>query len=163
MKISENWLREWVNPDLDTDALVEQLTIAGLEVDGIEPAAGVFSDVVVADVISVEPHPDADKLRICQVNDGAGQTTQVVCGAANVYAGMKAPFARVGASLPGGFNIKKAKLRGVESFGMLCSEQELGMAASADGLMELPRDAGVGQPVVRVLGDQDEEIEVFLF
>ena len=162
MKISENWLREWVSPDLDTDALVEQLTIAGLEVDGVEPAAGVFNDVVVADVVSVEPHPDADKLRVCQVDDGAGQTTQVVCGAANVYAGMKAPFARVGARLPGGFNIKKAKLRGIESFGMLCSEQELGMAASADGLMELPGDASVGQPVRDFLQLDDTIIDIDL-
>jgi len=123
MKISENWLREWVNPELDTDALVEQLTIAGLEVDGVEPAAGGFNDVVVADVIEVSPHPDADKLRVCQVDAGDGQTTQVVCGASNVYKGMKAPFAMLGANLPGGFKIKKANLRGVESFGMLRSEQ----------------------------------------
>lgn len=162
MKISENWLREWVNPNLDTDALVEQLTIAGLEVDGVAPAAGIFTDVVVADVISVEPHPDADKLRICQVNFGGDASAQVVCGAANVYAGMKAPLAKVGASLPGGMKIKKAKLRGIESFGMLCSEQELGMAASADGLMELPGDADIGQSIGDYLGLDDMLVEIDL-
>jgi len=111
MKISESWLREWVNPDVDTETLIEQLTIAGLEVDGVEPAAGEFTDVVIAEVMEVKPHPDADKLRVCQVNAGDGETTQVVCGAANVREGMKAPFALVGANLPGGMKIKKAKRR----------------------------------------------------
>src|SRR5210317_1656528 len=99
MKISESWLREWVNPDINTEALVEQLTIAGLEVDGVEPAAGEFTDVVIAEVIEVKPHPDADKLRVCQVNTGKDENTQVDCGAANVRQGMKAPFALVGANL----------------------------------------------------------------
>jgi phenylalanyl-tRNA synthetase beta chain len=162
MKFSEKWLREWVNPDIDTDTLVEQLTIAGLEVDGVESAAGEFTDVVVAEVVSVESHPDADKLSVCQVNDGSGETVQVVCGASNVYAGMRAPFARVKAELPGGFKIKKARLRGVESFGMLCSEQELGLAETADGLMDLPPDAPAGKPVREYLGLDDMLIELDL-
>src|SRR3989338_1894912 len=111
MKFSEQWLREWVNPAIDADALVRQLTMAGLEVDGVEPVAPAFSGVVVAQVVFVEPHPDADKLSVCQVNDGQ-QTVQVVCGAANVRAGLKVPLATVGAELPGNFKIKKAKLRG---------------------------------------------------
>lgn len=162
MKISENWLREWVDPQLTTDELVEQLTIAGLEVDGVEPVAGEFTQVVVAEVVEVEPHPDADKLKVCKVDTGEGQTTQVVCGAANVSKGMKAPFAKVGANLPGGFKIKKAKLRGVESFGMLCSEQELGMAASADGLLALPGGSNAGLDIRDYLGLDDTIIEVDL-
>jgi len=162
MKISESWLREWVNPEVDTETLIEQLTIAGLEVDGMEPAAGEFTDVVIAEVMEVKPHPDADKLRVCQVNAGDGESTQVVCGAANVREGMKAPFALVGANLPGGMKIKKAKLRGVESFGMLCSEQELGMAASAEGLMDLPADAPVGTSISDYLKLDDDIIELDL-
>ena len=162
MKISENWLREWVNPDINTDELVEQLTIAGLEVDGVEPAAGQFTDVVVGEVLQVEAHPDADKLRVCQVSTGGGEPQQVVCGAANVRPGMKAPFAQVGAALPGGMKIKKAKLRGVESFGMLCSEQELGMAASADGLMDLPEEAPSGTSIDEYLQLDDVIIDLDL-
>ena len=118
MKISEQWLREWVSPALSTEELAHQITMAGLEVDGIEPVAGEFSEVVVAQIISAEQHPDADKLRVCQV-DAGGETVQIVCGAPNARAGLKAPLARVGAVLPGDFKIKPAKLRGVESRGML--------------------------------------------
>ncbi|HAU17350.1 MAG TPA: phenylalanine--tRNA ligase subunit beta, partial [Marinobacter adhaerens] len=108
MKFSEQWLREWVNPQIDTQELMDQITMAGLEVDGFEPVAGQFSGVVVGEVQSVGPHPDADKLRVCQVSDGASEV-QVVCGAPNVREGMKVPFAVVGAVLPGDFKIKKAK------------------------------------------------------
>src|SRR5690606_25246681 len=117
MKFSEAWLREWVSPDLDTRALADPLTMPGPEAHTVEPVAGAFSGVVVGEITAVAPHPDADKLRVCQVHDGA-TTVQVVCGAANARQGIKVPFARVGAVLPQ-ITIKKAKLRGVESFGML--------------------------------------------
>ncbi len=145
MKFSESWLREYVNPDLSTQELVDQLTMAGLEVDGFEPVASEFSKVVVGEIISVEAHPDADKLVVCKVSTGT-EELQVVCGAPNARAGLKTPFALVGAKLED-FKIKKAKLRGVESFGMLCSERELGISDSHDGLMELPEDAPVGENI----------------
>lgn len=143
MKFSESWLREWVDPDISTEGLIAQLTMAGLEVDSVEPAAAAFSGVVVAEVMSVVPHPDADKLHVCRVNAG-GEALQIVCGAPNVRAGMKVPAALVGAVLPGNLNIKEAKLRGVESSGMLCSARELGLADDHGGLMPLPADAPVG-------------------
>jgi phenylalanyl-tRNA synthetase beta chain len=165
MKISEQWLRRWVNPDISTQQMCDQLTMAGLEVDGVEPAAADFSDIVVARVESIEKHPDADKLNVCQVTDGS-QTQQIVCGAANVRQGLVIPLAKVGAVLPtadgGSWKIKPAKLRGVESFGMLCSEQELGLAASAEGLMELPEDAPLGQDVREYLQLDDSIIELDL-
>ena len=148
MKFSEKWLRTWVNPDISTQEMCDQLTMAGLEVDSVTPAAGSFTEVVVARVESLQKHPDADKLNVCQVNDGT-KTVQIVCGAANVRQGLRIPLARVGAVQPGAddgepWEIKPAKLRGVESFGMLCSEKELGLADSADGLMELPENAPLG-------------------
>ena len=161
MLVNEAWLREWVNPAVDTDTLVKQLTMAGLEVDGVEPAAPVFSGVVVGQVESCEPHPDADKLRVCQVSNGS-QTAQVVCGASNVRPGLKIPFAQVGAKLPGDFKIKKAKLRGVESNGMLCGASELGLEDLIDGLMELPDDAPVGTDFREYLQLDDAVIEVDL-
>jgi len=127
MKFSEQWLREWANPDISTEEMCEQLTMAGLEVDSVSPAAGEFTNVVVACVESIEKHPDADKLNVCQVTDGS-ETFQIVCGASNVKQGLIIPLAKIGAVLPGNFEIKPAKLRGVESFGMLCSEKELGLA-----------------------------------
>ena len=135
--------------------------MAGLEVDGIDAVAGEFSGVVVAEILSAEQHPDADKLRVCQVSDGK-ETYSVVCGAPNARAGIKVPFAQVGAVLPGNFKIKKAKLRGVESFGMLCAEAELGLAENSDGLMELPNDAPVGESVYDWLKLNDSTIEVDL-
>ena len=135
MKFSEQWLREWVNPPLSTQALVSQITMAGLEVDGVEPAAAVLSQVVVGEILSAEPHPNADKLKVCTVSSGP-ESHQVVCGAPNARPGIKVPFALVGAKLDD-FKIKKAKLRGVESFGMLCSERELGLSENHEGLMEL--------------------------
>lgn len=143
MKFSEKWLREWVNPALDSASLEEQLSLAGLEVDSREAAAGVFSGVVIGEILTAEPHPNADKLQVCQVSDGT-ETHQVVCGAPNARAGLKTAFARIDAVLPGDFKIKKAKLRQVESCGMLSSEQELGLSDSHDGIMELPADAPVG-------------------
>ena len=161
MKISEQWLRTWVNPSISTVEMVEQLTMAGLEVDGTEPAAGEFTDVVVARVESVEKHPDADKLSVCQVADGNEQL-QIVCGASNVRAGLSVALARVGAVLPGNFKIKPAKLRGVASAGMLCSEKELGLAEQSDGIMELPADAPVGASLRDYLKLDDTIIEIDL-
>lgn len=125
MKVSEAWLREWVNPAVTTDELCAQITMAGLEVDGIEKPAGEFNGVIVGEIIGCEQHPDADKLRVCQVAGHPDGVMQVVCGAPNARAGIKIPFATIGAVLPGDFKIKKAKLRGVESFGMLCGQTEL--------------------------------------
>jgi phenylalanyl-tRNA synthetase beta chain len=161
MKFSENWLREWVNPDISTEELVAQLTMAGLEVDSVEAAAETFSGVVVGEVLSVEKHPDADKLNVCQVSNGK-ENFQVVCGAPNVAAGLKVPFALVGAKLGEDFKIKKAKLRGVESNGMLCSAEELGLAEKSDGLLELPLDAETGQDVRAYLKLDDAVIDVDL-
>ncbi|MDH0744837.1 phenylalanine--tRNA ligase subunit beta [Pseudomonas sp. GD03842] len=161
MKFSEQWLRGWVSPQVSRDELVARLSMAGLEVDSVTPAAGVFSGVVVGEVLSTEQHPDADKLRVCQVSNGA-QTFQVVCGAPNVRPGLKIPFAMIGAQLPGDFKIKKAKLRGVESNGMLCSQAELQVGEGNDGLMELPVDAPVGKDFRAYLELDDASIEVDL-
>ena len=162
MKFSENWLREWVNPALDRDALVAQLTMAGLEVDGVEPVAADLSAVVVAEVLSVAPHPDADRLRVCEVEVGADAPVSIVCGAPNVAAGMKTVAALIGATLAGGMRIKRSRLRGVESFGMLCGTAELGMTEDADGLMELPADAPVGTAVADYLALDDAIIDIDL-
>jgi len=161
MRFNEAWLREWVNPAIDTDTLVQQLTMAGLEVDAVEPAAPAFTGVVVGQVESCEQHPDADKLSVCQVTNGK-DTVQVVCGASNVRTGLKIPFAQVGAVLPGDFKIKKAKLRGQESNGMLCGASELGLEDLIDGLMELPEDAPVGTDFRDYLQLNDAVIEVDL-
>ncbi|PIE43609.1 MAG: phenylalanine--tRNA ligase subunit beta [Gammaproteobacteria bacterium] len=161
MKFSEQWLREWVNPELGTQELVQQLTMAGLEVDTVEPVAGAFHGVVVAEVVSAEKHPDADKLSVCQVSDGRMEY-QVVCGAPNVRAGLKAPFAQVGAVLLGDFKIKKAKIRGVESNGMLCAESELGLSDNSEGIMELSPDAPVGSDFRQYMELDDYVIEVDL-
>lgn len=161
MKISEQWLREWVDPSLNTEDLGHQLTMAGLEIDAIEPVAGAFSGVVVAEIVSAEQHPDADKLRVCEVNTGE-ETVQIVCGAPNARAGLKAPLATVGGVLPGDFKIKKAKLRGVESNGMLCAEAELGLSDASDGLMELATDAPVGSDLREYLALDDQVFEIGL-
>ncbi len=162
MKFSEKWLREWVNPALDTDALVEKLTGAGLEVDAVEPVAGDFTGVVVGQVTSIAPHPDADKLRLTKVNVGSDELLDIVCGASNVREGLKIPVAVIGAVLPGNFKIKQAKLRGVASFGMLCSSKELGLTESADGLMELADDAPVGEDFRVYLDLDDKAIDIDL-
>ena len=162
MRFSEAWLRELVNPPITTEALVEQMTMAGLEVDSVEPAAAEFSGIVVGKVLTVDAHPNADKLRICLVEVGASEPLQIVCGASNVRANLRVPTALVGAVLPGDFKIKKSKLRGEVSLGMLCSAQELGMADSADGLMELAADAPVGTNIRDYLNLDDTLIEVDL-
>ena len=160
MEISENWLREWSDPAIDAETLMSQLTMAGLEVEGWRDAAPELEGVVVAEVVSIEKHPDADKLSLCQVSDGSDQFP-VVCGASNVRAGLKVAFARVGARLPG-IKIKKAKLRGVESKGIICSAAEMQLAETSDGIMELPQDAPVGESIVDYLGLRDRIIEIDL-
>ncbi|MDP2267509.1 MAG: phenylalanine--tRNA ligase subunit beta, partial [Thiobacillus sp.] len=144
MQFPESWLRSLVNPALDTAQLAHALTMAGLEVEALAPAAPPFNNVVVAEILSAEKHPDADRLRVCQVDVGEASPITIVCGAPNAAAGLKVPCARPGAILPG-FEIKIAKVRGVESFGMLCSTKELGLEGVADGLMELPDEAPVGE------------------
>lgn len=161
MIISEQWLRTWVNPPLNTEQLAHQLTMAGLEVDAIQPVAGAFSGVIVAEIVEAEQHPDADKLRVCKVATG-GEAVQIVCGAPNARVGLKAPLAQIGAVLPGDFKIKKAKLRGVESQGMLCAQAELGISDENAGLMELPADAPVGTDLRDYLGLDDVAIEIGL-
>ena len=161
MIISEQWLRTWVDVSVTTQELSHKLTMIGLEVDSINAAAEPFSGVVVAEIISAEQHPDADKLRVCKVNVG-DEIVQIVCGAPNAREGLMAPLARVGAVLPGGFKIKKAKLRGVESQGMLCAGAELTISEDNDGLMELPSDAPVGTDIRDYLGLDDQVIELGL-
>ncbi len=160
MNISTSWLREWINPKVSDEVLAEQLTMAGLEVDGIETVAPAFDNVVVGHVVSCEKHPDADKLNLCQVDVGEADNLQIICGASNVRADLKVIVATVGAKLPGGLKIKKAKLRGVESFGMICSESELGMADSSDGISELESDAPIGQNIREYLDLDDNIIEL---
>src|SRR5690606_39122977 len=161
MKFSEQWLRTWVNPEVTREELVARLSMVGLEVDAVTPVAGEFSGVVVGEVLGTEQHPDADKLRVCQVSNGE-ETFQVVCGAPNVRPGLKIPFAMIGAKLPGDFKIKKAKLRGVESNGMLCSETELQVGEDDSGLMELAVDAPVRRDFREYLGLNDASIEIGL-
>lgn len=162
MNVSESWLRTWANPKVSREELLHRLTMAGLEVDGVEPVSAAFSGVIVGEIVACEPHPDADKLHVTRVSIGCDEV-QVVCGAPNARVGLKAPFATVGAVLPGDFKIKKAKLRGVESLGMLCAEEELGTALSdTDGLMELPSDAPVGMDIREYLDLDDVVAEISL-
>ncbi|MBJ9904077.1 phenylalanine--tRNA ligase subunit beta [Acinetobacter bereziniae] len=160
MKISENWLRTWVNPSIDSDTLSDQLTMLGLEVDELVPAAKHFTGVVVGEVLTVIQHPDADRLRVTTVNIGSGEPLQIVCGAPNVRVGMKAPVATIGAVLPGDFKIKKGKLRGVESQGMLCGASEIDLEDKIDGLLELPDDAPVGVNIREYLNLDDHVIDI---
>jgi phenylalanyl-tRNA synthetase beta chain len=162
MKFSEKWLREWVSPNMDTNALSEQLSMAGLEVDGIDPVAGDFTGVVIGEVISAEQHPDADKLKVTKVNVGEAEPLDIVCGAANCRVGLKVAVAKVGAILPGNFKIKKAKLRGQPSMGMLCAFEELGMSESSDGILELPQDVAIGQDIREYFDLDDKIIDVDL-
>jgi phenylalanyl-tRNA synthetase beta chain len=144
MQFPESWLRNLVNPALDSAQLAHALTMAGLEVEAMTSAAPPFNNVVVAEILSADKHPDADRLRVCLVDVGEAVPVAIVCGAPNAAAGLKVPCARPGAKLPG-FEIKVAKVRGIESFGMLCSTKELGLEGEADGLMVLPADAPVGE------------------
>ena len=162
MRVSEHWLREWVNPAASSAELAAQLTMAGLEVDHVELAAPAFASVVVGRVIDLVPHPNADRLRVATVDVGGAEPLQIVCGAPNVAEGMRAPVALIGAVLPGGFTIKKSKLRGVESQGMLCSAKELGLAESSEGLMPLPADSQPGQDLRALLALDDALIEIEL-
>lgn len=162
MKFSEKWLREWVNPAISTEELAHQLSMAGLEVDGVDPVAGEFSGVVVGEVVECGQHPDADKLKVTKINVAGDELLDIVCGAPNCRQGIKVAVATVGAVLPGNFKIKKAKLRGQPSFGMLCSFSELGISDDHDGIMELPADAQVGQDLRQYLDLDDVTIEVDL-
>ena len=162
MKFSEQWLREWVNPQVSTGALSEQLSMAGLEVDGVEPVAAEFSGVVVGKVVECGQHPNADKLRVTKINVGEEELLDIVCGAPNCREGLKVAVAKVGAVLPGDFKIKKAKLRGEPSHGMLCSFSELGMGEDHSGIIELPADAELGMDIRDYLNLDDNIIEVDL-
>ncbi|MCW8924933.1 MAG: phenylalanine--tRNA ligase subunit beta, partial [Xanthomonadales bacterium] len=162
MRFSVNWLKQWVDVNLPVDELAGVLTASGLEVDTVEPVGGEFSDVVVAEILSCESHPDADKLQVCVIDQGDTEPVQVVCGAPNARPGIKVPLARVGAVLGGEFKIRKAKLRGVESFGMACSARELGLSDDHSGLLELPSDAPVGMGLEEYLELDDHAIEVDL-
>lgn len=162
MKFSEKWLREWVNPALSTEELAEQLSMAGLEVDGIEPVASAFTGVVVGEVKTCGPHPDADKLQVTQVDIGGPELVDIVCGASNCRAGLKVAVATVGAVLPGDFKIKKTKLRGAPSHGMLCSASELELSEYSEGIMELPADAPVGKDLREWLDLEDYSLDVDL-
>lgn len=160
MKFSELWLREWVNPAISSEALSDQITMAGLEVDGVEPVAGAFNGVVIGHVVECGQHPNADKLRVTKVNVGGDRLLDIVCGAPNCRTGLKVAVATVGAVLPGDFKIKAAKLRGEPSEGMLCSFSELGITDDHDGIIELPEDAPIGTDIREYLSLDDNTIEI---
>jgi len=157
MKFSESWLRTLVDTKRSSEELSHLLTMAGLEVEELEPVAPQFNDVVVALVLEVVKHPDADRLNVCKVDIGRAEPTTIVCGAPNVAVGLRVPCALPGAKLPGDFTIKVAKVRGIESSGMLCSAKELGIAEEASGLLVLPVDAPVGQSIRQYL-DLDDQL-----
>ncbi|MEN5015691.1 phenylalanine--tRNA ligase subunit beta [Erwinia sp. Eh17-17] len=160
MKFSELWLREWVNPAIDSAALSNQITMAGLEVDGVDAVAGAFHGVVVGEVVECGQHPNADKLRVTKINVGGDRLLDIVCGAPNCRQGLKVAVATVGAVLPGDFKIKAAKLRGEPSEGMLCSFSELGISDDHDGIIELPLDATIGTDIRDYLKLDDNTIEI---
>ena len=162
MLFPESWLRSLVNPAINTEELSHRLTMAGLEIEDTAPVAPPFTGVVVAQIVEVAPHPNADKLRICQVDDGSGELLQIVCGAPNAAKGIKVPLAKIGAVLPGNFKISKGKLRGEVSFGMLCSARELGLSQDHDGLLELEASAMVGQDIRQALDLDDTVFEIKL-
>jgi len=162
MKMSERWLREWINPPVETAELAAQLTLLGLEVDQVQPAHPGFSDVVVARIEKVSPHPDADRLRVCEVDNGHAELVQIVCGAPNARVGLVTALANVGGTLPDGTRLKKAKLRGVDSFGMLCSAAELGLSDERAGIVEFPDDAPVGTSLLAWLELEDNIIDIEL-
>ncbi len=162
MLFPESWLRSLVNPAINTEELSHRLTMAGLEIEDTAPVAPPFTGVVVAQIVEIAPHPNADKLRICQVDDGSGELLQIVCGAPNAAKGIKVPLAKIGAVLPGDFKISKGKLRGEVSFGMLCSARELGLSQDHDGLLELEASALVGQDIRQTLDLDDTVFEIKL-
>jgi phenylalanyl-tRNA synthetase beta chain len=161
MKIAESWLREWVDPGLDSEALGHQLTMLGLEVDGVDTEGAGLDGVVVAEVLGVRKHPDADRLTVCKVSAG-GEEIDVVCGAPNVTTGMKSPLAVPGITLPNGVRLRKSKIRGIVSNGMLCSAVELGLGEESDGILELPDDAPAGMPLTEYLGLPDRVFDLDL-
>lgn len=160
MKISEQWLREWINPPISTEELATQLTMAGLEIESVLPVADSFTQVVIGHVVKVEKHPNADRLRVCQVNIGASENLNIVCGGANVRENLKVPVALVGAVFSNGLKIKSAKLRDVLSQGMICSTSELGLTETSEGIMELPEDAPIGKDFREWLQLNDYSIDV---
>ncbi|MEO1247573.1 MAG: phenylalanine--tRNA ligase subunit beta [Pseudomonadota bacterium] len=162
MKIAESWLREWVDPPLESEALAEELTMLGHEVDSLHVEGAGLDGVVIAEVLEFAKHPDADRLSVCQVSNGSGEPIDVVCGAPNVAVGMKTPLGVPGVKLPNGLKLRKSKIRGVESHGMLCSAVELGLGDESDGIMELPADAPVGEALHAYLGLPDVVIDVDL-
>ncbi|WP_151192660.1 phenylalanine--tRNA ligase subunit beta [Cysteiniphilum sp. JM-1] len=162
MKFSHRWLENYLDKNLEVNTLSEKLTAAGLEVDSIEAVALDFTQVVVGQIKKIDKHPDADKLNVCEVDVGDDELVTIVCGAPNVYAGMKAPVAKIGACLPGDFKIKKSKLRGQPSYGMMCSQKELGLSDESEGLMDLPVDAPVGVDIREYLQLDDHIVEVDL-
>ena len=162
MLFSEEWLRSVVNPDLTSDELAEAMTMAGLEVEDCSTIAPAFEGVVVAEVVDCVDHENSDHLHVCKVNVGAPELLQIVCGAPNVKTGVKVPCATIGAVLPGNFKIKKAKMRGVESFGMLCSARELGINEDHQGLWILPADAPVGMNIREYAKLDDKRFEIKL-
>jgi phenylalanyl-tRNA synthetase beta chain len=162
MRISLQWLGEWIGGPLPAPKdLAARLTMAGLEIEGVEAAAPPLPGVIVGEIVERVKHPNADTLSVCQVNTGA-EVVQIVCGAPNARAGMKAPLATVGARLPDGLEIRKAMLRGVESFGMLCSARELALSEDSVGLLELPADAPTGAALTEALGLDDTILDVNL-
>ncbi len=162
MKISESWLREWVNPDMNSEALAHQLTMLGLEVDAVEPVAGPLDAIVVGEVIDIEPHPNADRLSLCRVDAGQDKMLDIVCGAANVRVGGRYPVALVGARLTGGTKIRRSEIRGQASQGMLCSAVELGIGEISDGILELDADAKIGATISDALELADQVIDLDL-
>ena len=161
MKFSEKWLRTWVDPQISTQELCDQLTSVGLEVDAVEKLAGEFSGVVIGEIVEHEAHPNADRLSVCTVFDGS-EKYSVVCGAPNARVGLKTAFARVGSELSGGLKIKPTKLRGIKSDGMLCSAKELGVSDEHDGIMELADSLTPGSELREALGLDDVAIELDL-
>ena len=159
MKFSERWVREWADPPGGADALAAGLTAAGFEVESVEPVTGRMEGVVIAEVVGVAPHPGADKLSICTVDDGGSSPCSVVCGASNVRTGMRSAFARIGARLPGGTKIRKSRIRGEISQGMLCSAHELELGEEADGILDLDVGAPLGTDLVEALALDDRVIE----
>ncbi|HZW58683.1 MAG TPA: phenylalanine--tRNA ligase subunit beta, partial [Woeseiaceae bacterium] len=162
MNIADSWLREWVDPEIDAAAVAERLTLAGHEVDGLHREGAGLDGVIVGEVLRAEPHPNADRLRVCSVSTGEGEPVQVVCGAPNVVAGMRSPLALPGTRLPNGVKLRRSKIRGIESQGMLCSAIELGLGDESDGILELPQSAKPGQALAALLQLPDTVFELNL-
>lgn len=162
MKISEKWLRTWVNPSISTEELISLLTMAGLEVDGTEEVGAELAGILVGKIVEAKQHPEADKLQVCMVDVGQSENLQIICGAPNAREGIKVAVAVIGCVLPGDFKIKKAKLRGVHSFGMLCSGKELELSDDHDGIIELDSEAQIGQEFIEHMGFKDTAIDIDL-